>query len=112
MISELFLDLYQYNNDKVLEVYTNKKNFEEALKKRGCTYESVKISDCNEKHLVDCDFLVMYLESDISESEQITLNYLISKSTKFIVVAENKLNFHVIEFDGKFVGITGLNYFI
>lgn len=27
-------------------------------------------------------------------------------------VEKNKLNFHVIEFDGKFVGITGLNYFI
>ena len=27
-------------------------------------------------------------------------------------VEENKLDFHVIEFDGKFIGITGLNYFI
>ena len=27
-------------------------------------------------------------------------------------VEKNNLNFHVIEFDGKFVGITGLNYFI
>jgi len=27
-------------------------------------------------------------------------------------VEENKLDFHVIDFDGKFVGITGLNYFI
>lgn len=94
MVSELFLDLYRYESEKVIEVFITKKYFEEDLIKRNCKYDSVQISKYDVKNIEEYDLLVMYLKSDISKYERENLNYLLSKSNKFIIVVENKLNFH------------------
>lgn len=95
MISEVLLDLYPFTGtEHIVEVYQNSPELKEASLKRGGSYTSLLLKDLDS--IKDYDLIVSVMDATSLEIVTKFLKEKKGNSFNFILIAENKYNFHKV----------------